>query len=448
MQFLLQVTGVNIYATVKDTNQLSVQRGSSLLLRQAIRDIETEYSQVRNQDVKLKAISTGASTGLFAFEAKTSKDACQIQDEIVCTLNQSEKYKHLTFVVDSVPITNGNFKQAKEKVFALNRFRQFQQTTVVFPVKNEDPQIQNPCAWDNLRPADGQEPEIVKRDKGDRGPAIISLGAEVRHKYGRDQKHEFIEQETGIKLNQNEGFTNDLQEIATLNSHQSHLKSLENKLAILYFDGNGFGGIQNELEDSCELYKFDRLVQKRRKKWLKNLIETIRTDEDFKITIKRKKQTLDAIRLEVLLWGGDEIILAVPAWKGMHVLQHFYQFQRSFPRYNNKNLTHAGGLVFCHARTPIQRMQELAQEIADHIKDAHLDKIDKYSPDADLYDYVVLESVDYPTQSWKSLLKKNMENLLKNTGNHKSRLTAIMTTWPLNSIDSKKVCRADNCTFW
>ena len=406
MQFLLQVTGVNIYATVKDTNQLSVQRGSSLLLRQAIKDIETELSLAKSQDIKLKAISTGASAGLFAFEAKTPQEASQIQDEIVRTLNQSEKYKQLTFVIDSVPVTNGNFKQAKEKVLALNRFRQFQQATIVFPVKNEDQRVINPCAWDNLRPADGQEPEIVTRDKSDHGPAIISFSAEVRHKYGRDQKHAFIERETGIKLNSNEGFTNDLQEIATLNSHQSHLQTLENKLAILYFDGNGFGGIQNELEDSGELSKFDRLVQERRKKWLKNLIETIRTDEDFKITIRRKKQTLDAIRLEVLLWGGDEIILAVPAWKGMYVLQHFYQFQRSFPNYNDKTLTHAGGLVFCHVRTPIQRMQELAQEIADHIKDAHLDKIDKYSPDADLYDYVVLESVDYPTQSWKNFLIK------------------------------------------
>ncbi len=407
-QYLLRIEGVNIYATVEDTNQLSVQRGSSLLLRQAIKNIEEEFSQLRS-------ISTGASIGLFLFKTENIKDVVDLRKQIAVFLNTDPNYQHLTFVVDVVAIKEDNnpanaeifFKRAKEEVIALNRFRQFQQATLVFPPENKDPDIA-PCAWDNLRPADGSK------------LSYISLSAGKRHNFGRTQKKEFIEQETGLSFD----YTNDLQEIAE--TDEPHLNSLKDKLAVLYFDGNGFSDIQKNL--SCtRLKRFDGKIQRKRKKWLRSLIETIQKDSDFKTRLKRKNGNkemveVDAIRLEILLWGGDEIMLAVPAWKGMEVLQHFYRCHRewTYPPDNKssnkenkdkKHLTHAGGLVFCHVKTPIQRIKKLAREIADHIKDEYLgepeeEKIDKYKPDANLYDYVVLESIDYPTQSWPAFLAK------------------------------------------
>jgi hypothetical protein len=414
MQYLLQISGVNIYATVEDTNQLSVQRGSSLLLRQAIKNIEEKFPQ-------LKSISTGASIGLFQFEAADLQAAKKIRDEIANDyLNKDTKnegYRYLTFVVDVAAIQNNDFKRAKEEVIALNRFRQFQQATLVFPPENtkliEKDKPIGPCAWDNLRPADGKGIEIVTREKKDHGPAVLSLSVEARHRYGRDQKRKFIKEETGLSFD----YTNDLQEIAETDT--PHLSSLNNKLAVLYFDGNGFGDIQKALNQN-QLQEFDKTVQTKRKAWLRNLIETIQKDDDFKTGTKRKNEKkesaeVDAIRLEILLWGGDELMLAVPAWKGMEVLQHFYDFHKDWihEETNNgeqitKHLTHAGGLVFCHVKTPIQRIKKLAREIADHIKDEYLGegKIDKYKLDANLYDYVVLESIDYPTQSWGSFLTK------------------------------------------
>ena len=412
-QYLLRIEGVNIYATVEDTNQISVQRGSSLLLRQAIKNIEEKFTQ-------LKSISTGASVGLFQFEAANDQEAVKIRDEIAHGyLNkdtEKEGYRHLTFVVDVVVIENDDFERAKEAVIALNRFRQFQQATLVFPPENikliEKDKPIGPCAWDNLRPADGKGIEIVTREKKDHGPAVLSLSAEARHNHGRDQKRKFIEEETGLSFD----YTNDLQEIVTPDKNQEHLDPLKNKLAVLYFDGNGFGDIQKAL-NQIQLQKFDKTVQTKRKAWLRKLIEETCDHEDFKTNLKREGKPINAIRLEILLWGGDELMLAVPAWKGMEVLQHFYDFHKdwTYPEGNeikeNKDkqyLTHAGGLVFCHVKTPIQRIKKLAREIADHIKDEYLGegKIDKYSPDANLYDYVVLESIDYPTQSWPVFLEK------------------------------------------
>lgn len=421
--YLLRIEGVNIYATVEDTNQLSVQRGSSLLLRQAIMYIADKEKS------KLTKISTGASTGLFLFKAESTQEAKNIRDSIANDyLNKDTdavtgaekekgkgKYRHLTFVVDVVAIKNNDFECAKEEVIALNRFRQFQQATLVFPLENNDAKIA-PCAWDNLRSADGKGIEDVTREKRDHGPAILSLSAEARHHHGRNQKRKFIEEETGLSFD----YTNDLQEIVTPDKNQEHLDPLKNKLAVLYFDGNGFGDIQKNL-DCGQLQTFDDDIQKKRKAWLRKLVETIQKDSDFKKCLKRKQKNtkefvkIDAIRLEILLWGGDELMLAVPAWKGMYVLQHFYDFHKDWihEETNNgeqitKHLTHAGGLVFCHVKTPIQRIKKLAREIADHIKDEYLGegKIDKYKLDANLYDYVVLESIDYPTQSWGSFLTK------------------------------------------
>ncbi len=419
-KYLFRIEGVNIYATVEDTNQLSVQRGSSLLLRQAIRDIAKNHPE-------LTSISTGASIGLFQFEAANNKKAAELRDTIAGYLNTDtntnsdtdESSRYLTFVVDVVAIKNGDFKRAKEEVIALNRFRQFQQATLVFPPENNDEKIA-PCAWDNLRPADGEGIEIVKREKNDRGPAILSLSAEARHNHGRDQKQSFIEEETETAPEKKDGlknnYTNDLQEIAE--TDKPHLRSLNNKLAVLYFDGNGFSNIQKNL-DCKQLKAFDDNIQEKRRVWLRKLIEDIKDDADFRTLVKDKNgKSVDAIRLEILLWGGDELMLAVPAWKGMEVLQHFYDFHKDWMRKEpikskeiTKHLTHAGGLVFCHVKTPIQRIKSLAREIADHIKDEYLGKpeegkIDKYSRDANLYDYVVLESIDYPTQSWPAFLEK------------------------------------------
>jgi hypothetical protein len=411
-KYLFRIEGVNIYATVEDTNQLSVQRGSSLLLRQAIRDIAKNHPG-------LTSISTGASIGLFQFEAANNKKAAELRDTIAGYLNKNTNSRYLTFVVDVVAIKNDDFVHAKEEVIALNRFRQFQQATLVFPPENNNPGIL-PCAWDNLRPADGQNLSEVERENI--GYAKVSFSVGKRHNYGRSQKREFIAQETETAPGNDDRldyhYTNDLQEIVTPDKNQEHLDPLNNKLAVLYFDGNGFSNIQKNL-DCDQLKKFDANIQEKRKAWLRKLIEDIKDNADFRKLVEDKNgKSVDAIRLEILLWGGDELMLAVPAWKGMEVLQHFYAFHKDWMRKETikskeitKHLTHAGGLVFCHVKTPIQRIKKLAREIADHIKDEYLGKpeegkIDKYSRDANLYDYVVLESIDYPTQSWPAFLEK------------------------------------------
>ena len=70
-------------------------------------------------------------------------------------------------------------------------------------------------------------------------------------------------------------------------------------------------------------------------------------------------------RLETLLWGGDEIIWVVPAWKGWELLQFFFtefRYPASAP------LTFSAGLVFCHKKAPIHTIRSLAGKLVSHLK--------------------------------------------------------------------------------
>ena len=45
--FLLRVEGVNLANVLEDTKQLSIVRGSGLLLRQAAKDISTKFNNLK-----------------------------------------------------------------------------------------------------------------------------------------------------------------------------------------------------------------------------------------------------------------------------------------------------------------------------------------------------------------------------------------------------------------
>jgi hypothetical protein len=93
-------------------------------------------------------------------------------------------------------------------------------------------------------------------------------------------------------------------------------------------------------------------------------------------------------RFETLMWGGDEMMWVVPAWKGWEVLTRFYKRDWTIPALGDKPLTHAAGLVFCHYNAPLRRIKNLAQQLVALCK-AQNDKEER-----DRVAYQVLESFD------------------------------------------------------
>ncbi|MCI5140876.1 MAG: hypothetical protein D3909_03930 [Candidatus Electrothrix sp. ATG1] len=395
--YLLRVEGVNLYHVLEDTRQLSVRRGGSMLLRQAIKDIENK-KDITGLPKSWETISSGASTGLFQFTSDSLQSAQKNKDHIVGFLNDHPQYKHFSFVVDVVPLLRDaagkdNFKQTVEAVIAQNRFSQFQQPTLTCHDMNGADKTVQPCAWDNLRPA--RQGDIVTRKQG-KVRALVSTFANIRHNEGRKEKKDFINREIG----KNYEYTWNLQTL----SHSPDFSHCNDKIAVLYFDGNSFGKIQKSCTSKDELERFDKEIQSKRRDFLQELVQSANRDPAFcTIDHQRGNRIENAIRLEVLLWGGDEIMLVVPAWKGMEVLQEFYRISRDWKFVDDKGethpLTHAGGLVFCHHKTPLDRIQSLAKEMADHIKEHHSKK-------KNFYHYLVLESVDVPTRPYPEFIKK------------------------------------------
>ncbi|WP_446009348.1 hypothetical protein [Candidatus Electrothrix sp.] len=336
-EYLLRVEGVNLYHVLDDTRQLSVRRGGSMLLRQAIKDIE-DKKDITELPGSWETISSGASTGLFRFSANSSQSAQENKGHIVDFLNNHKQYRYFSFVVDVVPLVKdekekpdkpdesqksqkNDFRLSREAVLAKNRFCQFQQPTLTCHDMNTGEKAA-PCAWDNLRPAqqndknDTRNRGKIQRDSGEVMPEV-SLFTKIRHDYGRKEKKEFINRETG----ENYEYTWNLQTL----SHSSDFCQCNGKIAVLYFDGNSFGKIQQSCTSEDELKRFDQEIQSKRKNFLQKLVQEANRDKEFcTVDQQRGRRIENAIRLEVLLWGGDEIMLVVPAWKGMEVLQKFY----------------------------------------------------------------------------------------------------------------------------
>ena len=106
----------------------------------------------------------------------------------------------------------------------------------------------------------------------------------------------------------------------------------------MYFDGNSFSGIQaRHCQTVAAIRDFDADIQGKRKAFLKALLTEIKADPLF-LTADNK------IRLETLLWGGDEMIFVVPAWCGLRVLHFFYHYSQNWA-FNGTPLTHAGGIA-------------------------------------------------------------------------------------------------------
>jgi hypothetical protein len=402
--YFLRVEGVNIYDTVTDTNQLSTVRGGSLLLREAI-------FKVRHLLVTKgwgTPVSIGASVGLFELNGAADRGA--VEKEVTRLLRgekvnsiETAAFRHLTFVVDVQGERLGkDFADAREAVLAKNRFRQMCQLTAAVPedVRNST----GPCGLDGVRPA-GQK-SIREKE--------VSPSVWDRYEYGREGRQKFYKDElkhvseivgsTEDKITRcaesQSGFdqsiadkllfTDDLRKIADAEGEK-----LNGKIAVLYFDGNGFGRIQRRhCETPDDLRDFDRCIQTKRGKLLYRLLEKFKGEARFK--------NGDALRLETLLWGGDEMMFVVPAWMGLEVLHFIYDCTKGW-KFAGEDLTHAGGLVFCHHKTPISRMTALARQLGEWVKEQPGGR------QGNKYDYVALESIDFPTESLECFWERRVK---------------------------------------
>lgn len=365
--YYLRVEAVNLSGFLDDTGQLSVVRGGGLLLLGSTERIEREFRS-------LTAISTGASQGLFEFTAQDEPSAARQRDDVQRFLSTDAELCHATFVVD-VTRADG-FGQARQELLALNRWRQWRQPTVAVP--SQPAQDRDVCDFDGLRPATRT---LARDDK----PKPASESVFLRWNHGRAARQGFYQSETSIA---GLTFTDDLETLA----RDPARGNLDGKLAVIYADGNSFGKIPRPTAD--EARDFDAYLERQRRAWLTSLLERARAERSGFHTHDGE------LRLETLLWGGDEFLIVVPAWKGWDTLVSFFQHARSW-EFGGCKLTHAAGLVFCHAQAPIRRVRVLAHDLAERAK--------VQSREKNLFAYQVLESFDHVGRDLDAFLESRWQ---------------------------------------
>jgi len=126
-----------------------------------------------------------------------------------------------------------------------------------------------------------------------------------------------------------------------------------------------------------QLKAFREYTDRRQAEFLEDLLRTIQATEPHPNCsgdwhLWDAEHSRHAARLEVLLWGGDDIVLVVPAWQGWDVASRFFQHVcgqsgdepwRFDPLGDHGQFTYSAGLVFFNHKAPIHRVRGLAEAL-------------------------------------------------------------------------------------
>lgn len=341
--YLLRVEGVNMAASVYDTQDLGCVQGASLALLQAPSRVRAVLPPGAAE------VYSGASQGLFHFAAADDRAAEAVAERARQSL-AGGVFRHLAFVIDVVP----DGADAERRALARNRVRQMRMPGVVLP--DPAPAATTHCAIDRVRPG------IVS----DREGKLVSASVKDRRDYRRDRRRAFYKDEIGVDpalLPADDKHYSRSFEDVVAGATDAVPEALRHKMAVLYFDGNGFGAIRDRLGAA----EFSRCLKDLRRGMMNAMIPAMGGLE----------------RAETILWGGDEMMWVVPAWRMVECLGVFFAATADWPH----GMTHAGGVVACHYKTPIRLVDALVRDLAGRAKGGR---------DRTAVQIEILESLDIP----------------------------------------------------
>jgi len=271
--------------------------------------------------------------------------------QVLCVLHNATG-GHATFLVAVEEDIPGDFPMVLSRLEANVRRQQWRMPTIIVPPFDATDQE---CYLDGWRP--GVKPYTVDPDVSG---AKISRATYFRRKRGRELKHTLFKElfaEEGIE---DDLCAKDLGELAI----DASKGIISGKIAFIHIDGNSFGRIRKR---SVSLPKrvgtLTFVIQKCREAFLDDLRNTAHSDPDFRLSRNGK----DVLRLEVLLWGGDECTMVVPAWKGLEVLERFYRITSGLT-FEGMPMTHRAAVIFCHHDAPILQIRKLADRLLEMTK--------------------------------------------------------------------------------
>ena len=348
-KYYIHAEAFNLDPIVYDTHDISTIRGGSFMLLNAIKQLPVAIPN------RLEPIATAASKGVFAYEdpgdlAAQGKPKGMAM-EVLHALHDATG-GHATFLV-AVEEDLDDFSLVLARLEAEVRRQQWRMPTVVVPSFEDTNQkgTDQECYLDGWRP--GVERYTVDPDVEG---AKISAATYYRRQRGQELKHTLFRELFADEDAEDDPCAKDLGGLAT----DPNKGILNGKIAFIHVDGNSFGRIRGAKCTTPDTRKaFDECIQERRLSFLADLRAAAHTEPDFCV---RSRAGRDVLRLEVLLWGGDEFTLVVPAWKGLEVLERFYRIADGLA-FEGVPMTHRAVVIFCHHNAPILQIRRLAEEL-------------------------------------------------------------------------------------
>lgn len=363
--YYVRAEAVNLDDSIWDTEQVSVMRGGSSIMWNAVLELE---HRLREQGQDVDIIQSGGSIALAAFDADGESEAETIRELVQSILADSVSGVG-TFVVDVAPAT-GDFATDMQVLTARNRWRQYQQPALAVP--SMDQSAARVCAVDGVRPA--ARDMIVGNQR-----MPVSVSVSERLEKGRKLRQNIWRWMTEDELASSVEFVDNLVELAEASG-----ESLCGKMAVIVFDGNHFRVARRKAAvDPDGLKRFDATVRTVAATYLSRVVEIARDAP--------RLQNAGCLRVELLMSGGDEFEIVVPAWFGWEACRLFYTLLRdpSHPcarEIEEYALSYAAGVVFCHHNAPLRPVRRVCADLLSAAKAA--------TRAGDSLRYLVLESQD------------------------------------------------------
>jgi hypothetical protein len=439
----LFVAGINYDAAVFDTQDLSTIRGSGLALLRAPEMVERKLADWLGVE-KVERIRTGASEGLF-------RVACDRPEWLRCKLERwlardmhcpaedspddrvAPPFHHLTFAVGIAAGGEAEFATSSTAAIADARVRQLQSLTLRLPalLREDGGPATLPCEEHRVLPATVQR--SLKGERDETGAFVkrdLSESFYHRHRFGRGLRQRFYEKELGLPPLPH-GFTDSFEEIVDLAAAPRRRArpretldpalaaalpvAVEQKMAVLFFDGNGFGELFALARGEMATRELSDALTACRRRLLKGLLDAF-ADEANRPWAKAMwradpKDGARQLRFETLLWGGEEMLFVCPGWAALEVMAVIQEQLDDESKWTvkvageDKVVSHAGGMVICHHKTPIRLVKQLAEwkvgaAAKSALKPAGSGGLAaERKPYRNGFQLMVLEGIDVPTES-------------------------------------------------
>lgn len=384
---ILRVEGINLSHSIGDTEDLATRRGGGWLLLKAMDSIAKKF------DGRLTTISTGASIGVF--EVTQHGDTTALLNDVTGFLSQDPLFEHGCFVASAPP--PGEMALCVEAAMNQTRWQQLQ--TLSFPTVGLTEGLKGPCEVDEVRPAID-----TMTYRGKQGSSV-SASVKARRSEGMELK-QLLPGEVQAMLHESGAwprcdFANDFEFIAKGLPASIHPRTLDGKLAIFHVDGDKFSRFSRH-GNAIELHAWDTFIRGGNAEFLRALLMATRdqvhwqTSSDHLAANGQIQVRKGALRLETLLWGGDELRFAVPGWCSLELAAHFFEQVKSktfaLPKPPNggraktSELSYSAGLVLCHHQAPISRIVALSEALVEFGK--------RDAPTQNSLHWITLESFD------------------------------------------------------